>query len=181
MVYNELIANSNTAFGGNQFDIAFDYAKEAISMAPNQAEGYFCAGKACMSMDSVHDAVKYFSKAVELDKKNGNGFFLLGYSQILADEPVNALKSMTKALETNCDNSLKSQIYKMMCMINTDQGDYENALLNIKQAESYIGLDYELLQQKAGCYASLQDYHKTVFTLNQMKLLKPKEIGRAHV
>ncbi|MDE7226280.1 MAG: tetratricopeptide repeat protein [Ruminococcus sp.] len=175
MNYNELIANSNTAFGGNQFDIAFDYAKKAVSMAPNQSEGYFCAGKACMSMDSVHDAVKYFSKAVELDKKNGNGFFLLGYSQILADEPVNALKSMTKALETNCDNSLKSQIYKMMCMINTDQGDYENALLNIKQAESYIGLDYELLQQKAGCYASLQNYHKTVFTLNQMKLLKPND------
>jgi tetratricopeptide (TPR) repeat protein len=175
VVYNELIANSNTAFGGNQFDIAFDYAKRAIVMAPNQAEGYFCAGKACMSMNSIHDAVKYFSKAVEVDKKNGNGFFLLGYSQILADDPVNALKSLTRALETNCDATLKGQIYKMMSMINSDQGDYKNALLNIQQAEEHIGLDYELLQQKAGCYASLQDYHKTVFTLNQMKLLHPND------
>lgn len=173
MIYNDLIANSNIAFGGSQFDIALDYAKKAISMASTQAEGYFCAGRACMSMNSVQDAVKYFSKAVELDKKNGNGYFLLGYSQILTDDPVGALKNLTKAVESNCDDALKGQIYKMMSMINTDQGDFKNALVNLEQAEGFVGLDYEILQQKAACYASLKDYHETIFTLNQMKLLQP--------
>ena len=126
-------------------------------------------------MDQPNEAVGYFKKATEIDKTNGNGYFLLGYAQIMSDDTVSALKSLTRALETNCDAVLKGQIYKMMSMINTDQGDYENALLNIKQAEAQIGLDYELLQQKAGCYASLQDYHKTVFTLNQMKLIKPND------
>lgn len=175
MNYNELIANSNTAFGGNQFDVSFDYAKKAISIEPKQAEGYYCAGKACMSMNQPIKAVGYFKKATEIEKTNGNGYFLLGYAQIMSDDTVGAIKSLTRALETNCDAVLKGQIYKMMSMINTDQGDYENALLNIKQAEAQTGLDYELLQQKAGCYASLQDYHKTVFTLNQMKLIKPND------
>ncbi len=175
MNYSELIANSNMAFGGNQFDVALEYAKKAISIEPKQAEGYYCAGKACMSMDQPLEAVGYFKKATEIEKTNGNGYFLLGYAQIMSDDTVGAIKSLTRALETNCDAVLKGQIYKMMSMINTDQGDYENALLNIKQAEAQIGLDYELLQQKAGCYASLQDYHKTVFTLNQMKLIKPND------
>ncbi|MDE6784199.1 MAG: hypothetical protein K2J26_02325 [Ruminococcus sp.] len=175
MDYNKLIADANTAFGGGQYHIALENAKRAISMEPKKTEAYYCAGKACMSMDQPLEAVSYFKKATEIDKTNGNGYFLLGYAQIMSDDTVSALKSLTRALETNCESVLKGQIYKMMSMINTDQGEYENALLNIKQAEVQIGLDYELLQQKAGCYASLQDYHKTVFTLNQMKLLKPND------
>ena len=63
----------------------------------------------------------------------------------------------------------------MMSMINTVQGDFENALTNLEQAENYTGWDYEILQQKAACYASQKDYHATIYTLNQMKLLRPKD------
>lgn len=107
--------------------------------------------------------------------KNGNGYFLLGYAQAMSGNTVEALKGLTQAIENNCDEVLKGQIYKIMSMINTDQGDYENALVNLTQAEQFIGLDYELLQQKAGCYASLKDYRQTLFTLNQMKLLQPND------
>lgn len=175
MTYNDFIANANTAFVGGFFARALDYSKKALKEKKDGIEALICAGKACMSMDQPNEAVGYFKKATEIDKINGNGYFLLGYAQIMSDDTVGALKSLTRALETNCESVLKGQIYKMMSMINTDQADYENALLNIKQAEAQIGLDYELLQQKAGCYASLQDYHKTVFTLNQMKLLKPND------
>ncbi len=175
MVYNELISNANFAFGGGQYENCLNYAKEAIQLEPKKTEGYFAAGKACMSMSDFKAAIDYFQKAIDIDKKNGDGYFLLGYANAMAGNIVEALKSLTRAIENNCDETLKGQIYKIMSMINTDQGDFDNALLNIDQAEQYIGLDYELLQQKAACYASLKDYHSTIFTLNQMKLLKPNE------
>ena len=175
MSYNEYIANANTAFGSGEFATSLKYAELAIKEKPKETEGYFCAGKACMSLDKPREASEFFKKAIDIDKKNGNGYFLLGYAQAMSGNTVEALKGLTRALENNCDEVLKGQIYKIMSMINTDQGDYENALVNLKQAEQFIGLDYELLQQKAGCYASLKDYRQTLFTLNQMKLLQPND------
>ncbi|MGN0470854.1 MAG: tetratricopeptide repeat protein [Acutalibacteraceae bacterium] len=173
MSYKENIANANTALGSGEFEIALKYSEKAISENPKESEGYYSAGKACMSMDLLDKAIEYFKKAVEIENKNGNGYFLLGYAYAMAGKTVEALQSLTEALENDCGEILKGQIYKIMSMINTDKGDFKNALLNIKQAEQYIGLDYELLQQKAACYASLEDYRKTLFTLNQMKLLNP--------
>ncbi len=174
MSYTELIANSNLAFGGNQFEVALDYAKKAIQAEPKETEGYYCAGKACMSLNKLDDAESYFKSAVEL-KPNGNGYFLLGYAQASSNHFPEALRSLTRAIEHDCDKSLKGQIYKIMSMINTEMQDFKNALLNLKQAEEQVGLDYELLQQKAACYAGLRDYKETIYTLNQMKLLQPNQ------
>ncbi|MEE0266063.1 MAG: hypothetical protein UD936_10605 [Acutalibacteraceae bacterium] len=173
MSYNEYIANSNTAFGSGEYTTALKYAEMAIKEKPKETEGYICAGKSCMSLDRPNEAAQYFKKTIEIDKKNGNAYFLLGYSQALAGNTVEAIRSLTRALENDCEESVKGQIYKMMSMINTEQGDYKNALLNLEQAEQYIGVDYELLQQKAACYASLKDFRQTIFTLNQMKLIQP--------
>ena len=173
MSYSENMSNSNLAFGSGEFAAALRFAEAAIKEQPKETEAYYAAGKACMSMDQPDKAVEYFKTAVEIDNKNGNGYFLLGYASAMAGKTVEALKALTRALENDCDEMLKGQIYKIMAMINTDHGDFENALLNISQAEQYVGIDYELLQQKAGCYASLKDYRETLFTLNQMKLLQP--------
>lgn len=175
MLYDSYIADSNLAFGGGNFETALEYAKKAIKEKPKETEGYFCAGKACMSMSKLDDAIKYFQKAIDINEKNGNGYFLLGYANAMAGNTIGALKGLTRALENNCDETLKGQIYKMMSMINIDQGDHKNALLNLEQAEEFIGLDYELLKQKAACYASLKDYRQTIFILNQMKLIQPND------
>lgn len=175
MSYNECIANSNLAFGGNQFDVALNYAKEAITLEPKEIEGYFCAGKACMSMENTLDAVKYFEKAVDIDDKNGGGYFLLGYANAMAGNTSEALKALTKAIESGCEEELKGQIYRIMAMINSEQSKFEDALVNIEQAQQFLDVDYELLQQKAACYAELKDYRNTLFTLNQMKLIQPTE------
>ena len=173
MSYSENMSNSNLAFGSGDYSKALMFAEAAIKEEPKETEAYYAAGKACMSMDQPDKAVEYFTTAVEIDKKNGNGYFLLGYASAMAGKTAEALRALTRALENNCDETLKGQIYKIMTMINTDHGDFENALLNIEQAEQYIGIDYELLQQKAGCYASMRNYRDTLFTLNQMKLLQP--------
>lgn len=175
MSYAENIANSNMAFGSNKFVEALNYAEEAIKEDDNETEGYYAAGKACMSMNRTDKAIEYFNKAIEIDDKNGNGYFLLGYANAMSGKTADALRNLTRALENDCDEILKGQVYQIMSMINTDQGDYENALLNFHQAEQYIGLDYELLRQKAACYANLKNYRQTMFVLNQMKLLRPSD------
>ena len=173
MSYSENMSNSNVAFGSGEFFSALKYAEAAIKEQPKETEAYYAAGKACMSMEDPNKAAEYFKTALEIDDKNGNGHFLLGYANAMAGDTASALRALTRALENDCDEMLKGQIYKIMSMINTDHGDFENALLNISQAEQYTGIDYELLQQKAACYASMKDYRETLFTLNQMKLLQP--------
>lgn len=173
--FEKLVADSGTAFSGGNYEIALQLAKKAIDEDPDKPEGYYAAGRACMSMDKADEATSYYKNAIKKDQRNGNGYFLLGYSQAMAGDTASSLRSFTKALENNCDESLKGQVYKIMSMINTDQGDYDNALLNLKQAEKYLGVDPELLQQKAGCYASQKNYRDTIFTLNQLKLLQPKD------
>lgn len=173
--FDKLIADSGTAFAGGSYEIALQLAKQAINVSPGKPDGYFAAGKSCMSMEKSADAIGYFKKALKIDNRNGNGYFLLGYSQAMDGDTAAALRSLTRALENNCDEELKGQIYKIMSMINTEQEDYDNALLNLKQAEDYIGVDTELLQQRAGCYAAQKNYRDAVFTLNQMKLLQPKD------
>lgn len=173
MKFDEYIANSNLAFAGGNYSDAVEYAKKAIELEPKSVDGYLCAGKAYMSVEELDEAITCFRRATDLEKHNGNYWFLLGYAQILSGNTADALKSLTRAVESNCDDALKGQIYKMMSMINTDQGDFKNSLVNLEQAEGFVGLDYEILQQKAACYASLKDFHETIFTLNQMKLLQP--------
>lgn len=175
MNYKELVANSNIAFSGGNFTKALEYARSAVAIDDKGVEAYSCAGKACMSLDMYKEAAEYYEKAVAYDKNNGNLYFLLGYAQVLADDTTSALRSLTRSLENNCDDALRGQIYKMIAMINRETGDYKNALINLDQAERFLDLDYELLQQRAACYAGLKDYHQTIYTLNQMKLLQPSD------
>lgn len=175
MTYKECISLSNIAFGSGEFIKSLDYAEKAIYEAPDEVHGYICAGKACMSLNKFEEAVSYLKKAVSNDKSNGNAFFFLGYAQAMGGNISGAMASLTKAIELNCGSDLKGQIYKMLSMINTDLGDYGNALTNLDQAEEIIGLDIEIMQQRAACYAGLKDYHQTLFTINQMKLLHPRD------
>lgn len=175
MDYNVLIANSNTAFAGGNYKTACDYAEQAINIDKSRSEGYYAAGKATMSLNEFDKAIMYFQKAVGFNTKDGNAYFFLGYAQAMANDTNASLSSLTRAIENGCEPVLVGQIYKMLSMINTEQGDYQNALLNIEQAEEHSGVDFELLQQKAACYAALKDYHQTIFVLNQMKLLQPKD------
>ena len=151
MNYEKLISDVNLAFAGNQFEVSLKKAQEAINKDDSKAEGYVCAGKAALSLGSAEMAEHYFKTATEKDKNNGNIFFLLGYAQAMSGHSSKTVQSLTRALESNCDTSVKGQIYKMISMINTEQGDYGNALTNLSQAEDYIGLDYEILQQRAVC------------------------------
>lgn len=173
MSFNENIANSNLAVSSRNYELALEYAKKAIKEQPDSAEGYVCAGRACMSKDTVSDAVSYFAKATEKDPKIGDNFFLLGYAQAMNGDTADALKSFTRAIERNCKPDIKGQIYKIMAMINIERREHANAIINLKQAEEQIGIDYEILQHKAVCRAFLKEYKSALFCINQMKLLQP--------
>lgn len=173
MDYTHYIADSNLALSAGDFEAALKSAESALSVDKGKTEAYYCAGKALMSMGKIDEAISYFQKALKINDHDGNGFFLLGYAQAMSDKTYEALRSLTKALELNCETILKGQIYRILSMINSDNGDFNDALMNLAQAEEYGGLDLEILEQRAACYASLKDYHQTFYTLNQIKLLTP--------
>ena len=172
--YEDILSSATLAFSGQRYDIALDYAKKAMKMEPKNPAGYFTAGKICMSDEKLSDAIDYLKTAVELDKKNGNGYFLYGYACVMAGQFADAVRGFTRALENNCTDELKGQIYRTISLVDIEKGDYESAVSNLKQAEKYLGADTELLRQQATCYASMKDYKKTLFVLNQIKLLQPK-------
>ena len=173
MDYTHHIADSNLALSAGDFEAALKGAESALSVDKGKTEAYYCAGKALMSMGKIDEAISYFQKALKINDHDGNGFFLLGYAQAMSEKTYEALRSLTKALELNCETILKGQIYRILSMINSDNGDFNDALMNLAQAEEYGGLDLEILEQRAACYASLKDYHQTFYTLNQIKLLTP--------
>lgn len=167
MDYTHYIADSNLALSAGDFEAALKSAESALSVDKGKTEAYYCAGKALMSMGKIDEAISYFQKALKINDHDGNGFFLLGYAQAMSGHSSKAVQSLTRAIESNCDTSVKGQIYKMISMINTEQGDYGNALTNLSQAEDYIGLDYEILQQRAVCLllcsAGLYPHDKRTF------------------
>lgn len=171
----ELIAQSNLFFSNGKYDEALKYANQAINSDPQKKEAFICAGKAAMSLSNFDGAIENFQLANNLDGKDGNVYFLLAYAHACSGESVATLKNLTRALEYNCDKDIKGQIYKMMALINAEQKNFQDSLINLKQAEEFVGLDSEILQQKAVCYANVRDYYKTIFTLNQMKLLNPTD------
>ena len=150
-MYQEYLSQANLAFSGTHFERSLELAKKAIETDSNAPDAYYTAGKACMSLNQPNAAVGFFEKAVKLDKPNGNGYFLVGYALLMAEEFSKALGPLTRALELDCEQDLKGQIYKMLSMLNSDAGDYANALVNLEHAEEFCGVDYELLQQKAAC------------------------------
>jgi len=171
--FNENIANSNLATASKNYELALDYAKKAIKEQPDSPDGYVSAGRACMSKNTLSDAVTYFTKATEKDPKIGDNFFLLGYAQAMKGDTTDSLRSFTRAIERNCKPDIRGQIYKIMGMINIERRDHANALINFKQAEEQSGIDYEVLQHKAVCYAFLKEYKNALFSINQMKLVQP--------
>lgn len=173
--YENLVSNANLAFSNGEYQMAWDLADQAIRVNPKKVDGYLSAGKSAMSVDDTKSAIEYFKKAANLEDSSGNVYFLLGYAQAMSGGEASALRSLTRAIEKNCDEELKGQIYMIMAMINSDKEDYKDALINIEQAEQYLGISYDLLRQRAACYANMKDYKKTLFTLNQMKLFQPKE------
>ena len=75
-----LIANSRLAFVQGKYQEAFDIAKEAIEISPENADAYLCAGNANMSFEKYDIAIKYYQKAVECEPENGDRYFHLGYA-----------------------------------------------------------------------------------------------------
>ena len=86
MSYERFITEANLSFASGNFEVSLEKATKAIQVAPNESEGYYCAGKSYMSLNQPSKAVEGFKKAVEIDKTNGNGYFLLGYAQAMNGE-----------------------------------------------------------------------------------------------
>ena len=173
MSYTEYIANANTAFGGGEYGLAVEYAQKAIKEEPKEIDGYVIAGKSYISMANGKEAEEYLKKAAAIRPNDGTVLFLLGYAQTIYDNIPAALRTLTRSLEVSRDDAIRGQIYKIISMINTNQGDFKNALINVEQAEECLGNDYEILRLKVACYTKLNDFHQAFFVLNQMKLLQP--------
>ena len=65
--YEAMIANSKIAFMQSKYDDSLMYAKQAIKMSPNNAEGYLCAGNAYMSFQ--HSVRHYKDKFIKISQK----------------------------------------------------------------------------------------------------------------
>ena len=175
MNINELLANANLAFGGGEYKLSLDYSRKAMQEDPKDFRSYVAAGKACISLQMEDQAEEYFKRALERKPDDGEIRFMLGYAQLLKGKTSSAVATLTKTVESSIRDATRGQVYKILSMINAEQGDYEDAILNIRQAEKYLKADYDLLRQHAACCASLNDYRGSMFVLNQMKLLRPKE------
>ena len=170
-----LIANSRLAFVQGKYQEAFDIAKEAINIYPDNADAYLCAGNANMSFEKYDEAIKYYQKAVECEPENGDRYFHLGYALATNSQSAEALATFAKADEMGCSPEVTGQLYKILGMLCFDLKKYDDAVVNLCKAETIIGIDIEILQRKALSYGMTGEYTKGLEVANQIKLFAPSE------
>ncbi len=175
MNYETLVADSRLAFVNGQNGKAFELAKEAISIAPEEAEGYKAAADACMSMENYSLAADYYRNAVKYDPKNGNRYFNYGYALAASEKTADALKALTRADELGCSKETTAQLYHLLGIICFDIGKLDDSLINLKKAEMIMGPDIEVLQRMSVIYGLKEDVRNGIFVANQMKLIAPSD------
>lgn len=171
--YEAMIANSKIAFMQSKYDDSLMYAKQAIKMSPNNAEGYLCAGNAYMSFQKYSEAVEQYAKAVECDPENGDRYFHLGYAQSANEQLAEGLATLAKADECGCSPEVAGQLYKILGMLCFDLRKHEDAIINLCKAETILGIDMEILERKALSYGMSGQYVKGIEVANQMKMFAP--------
>lgn len=170
-----LISESKTAFINGQFEKAYELAQEAIMADKTSADAYSCAANACMSLEKYDKAVSNYKEAVKNDPQNGDRYFQLGFAFATDNKIADALKALTRAEELKCSKEVSAELYQLMGMICFDARRLDDALLNFKRVEYYIGPDIEILNRIAVIYGLKNDFNKGVFTANQIKLLAPTQ------
>ena len=80
-----------------------------------------------------------------------------------------------KADEVGCSPNVVGQLYKIMAMVCFELQRYQDAILNFIKSEKIIGIDMDVLQRKALCYAMSGDTSSGIEVANQMKLLAPTD------
>lgn len=175
MNYETLIADSRLAFVNGQSGKAFELAKEAIKIAPEEAEGYKAAADACMSLENYALAADYYKNAVKCDPKNGNRYFNYGYALAACEKTADALKALTRADELGCSQETTAQLYHLLGIICFDIRKFDDSLINLKKAEQIMGPDIEVLQRMAVIYGLKEDVRNGIFVANQMKLISPSD------
>lgn len=171
--YEAMIANSKITFMQGKHNESLTYAKQAIKMQPNGAEGYLCAGNAYMTLEKYDLAVQQYKKAVEYDPENGDRYFHLGYAQSANNQPAEGLATFAKADEIGCSPETIGQLYKIMGMLCFDLDKYADAVINLCKAETIIGIDMDILKRKALSYGMSGQHTKGLEVANQMKMFAP--------
>jgi len=170
-----LISESRTAFVNGQFEKSYELAQKAIMADKASADAYCCAANACMSLEKYDKAVNYYKEAVKNDPKNGDRYFQLGFAFATDNRIADALKSLTRADELKCSKEVSAELYQLMGMICFEARRLDDALINFKRVEFYIGPSLDILNRIAVIYGLKNDIKKGLFTANQIKLLAPSE------
>ena len=173
MDINTLVSESKTAFVNGQFEKSFELAQSAILADKTSPDAYCCAANASMSLKKYDQAIDYYKEAIKNDLKNGDRYFQWGFALATCDKSSDALKALTRAEELKCSKGVYADLYQLMGMICFDARRFDDALINFKRAEYFIGPNIELLNRMSIIYGIKNDVKKGLFTSNQIKLLAP--------
>lgn len=171
----QLLSSSHLAFLNQQSNEALRLAKQAITLEPQNADAYKCAGNAYMSLERYDEAVKSYSLAVKYDPNNGNRYYDLGFALATNEKLADAIKNLAKADELGCTPENLVQLYNLLGIICFDVGRYDDALINLSKAEQLVGVDLDILQRKAIIYGIKDDVRNGLQVANQIKLIAPSE------
>lgn len=107
--------------------------KEAVEIAPDQANAHFLLGNAYWSLARWSDASKEFRTAIASDPTNCNAHWKIGNALLEQHEsPEEALKNVTQAL-TICPGLVQARVDRARALIRLDRN--EEALKELQAAE----------------------------------------------
>jgi len=95
----EFLDQATQSLQGGRYQQALEFADNAISLAPENAEAYLLRGIAQSQLNRPHDAVESLRKAMELDPANPKPPYNLAVHYYGAGEKREALTAVEKAID----------------------------------------------------------------------------------
>ncbi|HUA14470.1 MAG TPA: tetratricopeptide repeat protein [Verrucomicrobiae bacterium] len=152
-----LSARANAARDANHLAEARHLYKQALSLRPAWAEGWWSLGTIAYDQNSYPEAVRDFRNATKFAPKNGNAYVMLGLSEFELGEDDLALRHIIQAgdLGLDQDPELRHVALYHQGLLQQRKGLFQSAqetleqlcLQNVDNADVAVALGMTLLRQ----------------------------------
>lgn len=180
-VYNEFMANGETAFANENYDVSMSMFSRALEEAPNDVYALSRAGAAAVACGKFEEAFGFFRRATDNDPENGDNLFNMGNAYFFLGNIASAMEYYTLASQKKCSDDVKARICYQIAELCLLKEDYHAALVNFQKYEDLspvedTALDSDILADKVNIYLHLDDYDNAEKCSLKWVYMSPQDI-----
>lgn len=164
------------AFSGKEkLEKAQDVLEKAISLSPNNQQGYWYLAETKLAEGKYDDAIALLKKAADLEPDFGQSFWYVALAYQAAGRYQDALEYVRKAAQAKQPYDWQGHIddFKRVIALYLNLGQRASIIPLLEQGAALFPQDHQLLGTLAEAYAALGQKDKAVEIARKMLQLRP--------